>query len=99
MPAATRTASHHGGGDANCIGRELFLFSRERLEVAVHLLLVGGGRLVVDAGGETILRRLVVQLLRQRRFRCVERGGGLTLQLLPLREVLLPALGAGRGQR
>src|SRR6187549_3283256 len=96
MLAATRSVSHQGSGDANCIVRGLLLLRRERLEVAVHLLLVCGGGLVVDAGGETILRRLLIQLLRQRRLGGVERGGGLALQLLPLCEVLLPALGAGR---
>src|SRR5262249_8154525 len=63
------------------------------------LLLILRRRLVVGAGGEALLRLFGLQLLRDRRLRRLERDGGLALERIPLREVLLERFGAGRGGR
>src|SRR5678815_2658520 len=75
----------------------LRLLACERLEVVVDLLLIGGGRLVVGAGGETVARVSSLQLARQFRFGAIERERHLLAQLLPLREILLERLGSWGG--
>src|SRR5829696_7203614 len=107
IAAAASTAAHHGIGDANSINGNLESGIRncllrplppgERLEVVVDLLLIGGRRLVVDAGGKTVARVSSLELTGQFRFGVVEGERHLLAQLLPLREVLLERLGARRG--
>src|SRR4051812_13251620 len=91
--SATRRGEPRTACDSGLLSR------RERAEVAVHLGLVLGRRLVVDAGGQAVARVLLLQPLREARFDLVERGGELFRQLLPAGEVLLETFGARRRQR
>src|SRR5579864_1770880 len=97
MAIATMSASHGEIGAAKCtlvVSRESsgFRFRRQRLEVTLHLLLIGGGRHVVHSGSQAIAGLLGLKLLRKRRLGALERLRGLLPQLLPLREVLLERL-------
>src|SRR5262245_59737333 len=97
MAAASAAASHQESGYAKCILG--FFLSCERLEMRVDLLPVFGRRLVVGAVGQAIARLLGLQLPGNRLLGVLERGGQLTLHLLPAREVLLERLGSRSGHR
>src|SRR5579864_2637924 len=104
MAIATMSASHGEIGAAKCtlvVSRESsgFRFRRQRLEVTLHLLLIGGGRHVVHSGSQPIAGLLGLELLRERRLGALERLRGLLPQLLPLREVLLERLRSRRRER
>src|SRR5437773_12575360 len=75
------------------------LLPGNRLEIAVHLLPIGRRRGIVGARCQPIPCLFRLQFFRQRRLGAVEGLGGLPLQVLPFREVLLERLGSRRRHR
>src|SRR5262249_15913746 len=72
----------------------LLLLPRDSFEVAIHLFLIFGRRPVVCACRESILRLLLLELLRQRRLDVLECLRRLTTEIFPASEILLERFGA-----